>query len=46
MKTEYESNYTISYTEVNQELELGLTNTIGIVQSIATDYFTSFGIVN
>lgn len=43
MKTEYESNYTISYTEVNQELELGLTNTIGIVQSIATDYFTSFG---
>ena len=43
MSTEYESKYEISYTEINQDLELSLTNTIGIVQSILTDYFVSFG---
>lgn len=43
MSTEYESKYEISYTELNQDLELGLTNAVELVQSILTDYFISFG---
>lgn len=43
MNTEYESKYEISYTELNQDLELGLTNAVELVQSILTDYFISFG---
>lgn len=39
MDFEYESNYEITYTEVNQNLEMTLTKAIDIV----TDYFVSFG---
>ena len=43
MNSEYKRKYEITYTELNQDLELGLTNAIELVQSILTDYFVSFG---
>ena len=43
MSTEYKSKYEINYTYLNQDMELGLTNTVELVQSILTDYFISFG---
>lgn len=43
MNTDYESKYEVSYTELGQDLELGLINSIEIVQSLVTDYFASFG---
>ena len=43
MNTEYKSKYEISYTELGQDLELGLTKAIELVQSLVTDYFVSFG---
>lgn len=43
MNTEYESKYEVSYTELGQDTELGLTKSIELVQSLVTDYFASFG---
>lgn len=43
MNSEYKRKYEITYTELNQDLELGLTNAIELVQSILTDYFVLFG---
>ncbi len=43
MNSEYKSKYEITYTELNHDIELGLTNAIELVQSILTDYFVTFG---
>lgn len=43
MNTEYESKYEVSYTELGQDLELGLTNAVELVQSQVTEYFVTFG---
>lgn len=42
MKFEYEKEYTVSYTEVNQNLKLGLVEAITFPQNMVTEYFESF----
>lgn len=43
MSSEYKNKCEINYTDLNQDMELGLTNAVELVQSILTDYFISFG---
>lgn len=42
MKVEYEKEYQVSYTEVDQNLKLGLEEAITFHQNIVTEYFESF----
>lgn len=42
MKAEYKRNYQINYTEVDQNLKLGLVSAIIFHQNMGTEYFESF----
>ena len=42
MKVEYEKEYQVSYTEVDQNLKLGLEEAVTFHQNIVTEYFESF----
>ena len=42
MKAEYKRNYQINYTEVDQNLRLGLVSAITLHQNMGTEYFESF----
>ena len=42
MKTEYKKEYTVNYTEVDQNLKLGLVDAITFSQNMVTEYFESF----
>lgn len=42
IKLEYKKDYKISYTEVDQNLKLGLVEAITFPQNMVTEYFESF----
>lgn len=42
MKLEYKKEYKISYTEVDQNLKLGLVEAMTLPQNMVTEYFESF----
>lgn len=43
MKREYNKEYKISYSEVNQDLKLGVYESFNLAQDTVTEYFESFG---
>lgn len=43
MKREYNKEYKISYSEVDQNLKLGIYASLNLAQNTVTDYFESFG---
>ena len=43
MKREYNKEYKISYSEVDQDLKLGVYESFNLAQDTVTDYFESFG---
>ena len=43
MKREYTKEYKISYSEVNQDLKLGVYESFNLAQDTVTEYFESFG---
>lgn len=42
MKVEYKKEYKVSYTEVNQNLKLGLVEAMTLPQNMVTEYFECF----
>lgn len=42
MKVDYKKEYKVSYTEVNQNLKLGLVEAMTLPQNMVTEYFESF----
>lgn len=42
MKIEYEREYQVNYTEVDQNLKLALVDSITLQQNMGTEYFESF----
>ena len=41
MKIEYEREYQVNYTEVDQNLKLALVDSITLQQNMGTEYFVS-----